>query len=982
MKSEKSRTIIPAVDLGGTKIAFAFMKTGKHRVAVKHYPPSEVVKTGGRTDAVKTLKRVAGLIKKRTREMEKKGWTVLNLVGIGAPGLYREDMSVDQKSVPNIPGLAEIRPAVFLETLLGKEWKVFIENDGAVQAVAAGHFFVHSPDFKSKWSHLLESTGGRLIYFGPGTGFGAGKVRIHPEDQVQLLPGSQAFFDIVIRDGKTAEHLIGGSGIGKIAQQQERKNLEKKAPVLLKFVPGYESRQNRTGIPQKDLLNGITAKVVAEACYSRDPEAEKLAREIFETAGRDLAGLMIQLYEGKGEKATLKWDKTDWLSVRGTRIFLAAGLLIKPVGKTLILPAARAALTKSGYGEKIHIVELDSLPRMKNVKEKIGIYGASLIVPEIEIQEKTWAKSLVSGNRLIHRFISDKVLGLYREKHRPILLAMDGYSGVEWKKNTARLKQKLEKDGIHLTAINASTLYKSPEQIELIVRPYLMEDKTFGRLYAGKLADFIDPEQVNRLKVQFETARNIPSSSPAAILCYGTGAACKELADFYDLIFYKDLTREEINKRSQKGLVVPLGAGGGNGSGKERPAYLAGKRFHYVDYPVLDGHRKALKKKIHFYIDDNLPGQPKLIERKMFDQMITSLSGGPFQLKAYHDEGVWGGQWLKKIRNLPKEMVNCAWAYELMAYHMSVRIPVGDTFIETPFSNLLDREADRIMGERIRKRFNGLWPIRVNYDDCWEGDDMAIQIHPDAHYIKKNFREPLHQDESYYIVAATPDAYVHLGLRENADIDAFHESVRKAETQGIAFDHRKYVNVIPAKEGDLFLIPAGTVHASGKGCVVLELSSTTDRYTFHFYDYLRPDLHGKLRDIHSAHAFNMLNKYPHRRALWVKKNLVQKPRLIRKGKGWAEYLIGTLHTYIPEIHRYIIETAAEDNTDGVFHVLSMVKGMGVTIAPRHASKKRFRLKFSETVILPACLGRYRIINQDDAPCTVLKTTVNPSWINR
>ena len=320
-------------------------------------------------------------------------------------------------------------------------------------------------------------------------------------------------------------------------------------------------------------------------------------------------------------------------------------------------------------------------------------------------------------------------------------------------------------------------------------------------------------------------------------------------------------------------------------------------------------------------------------------------------------------------------MVNCAWAYELMAYHMSVKIPVGDTFIEVPFANILDKEPDKVMGEHVNGQYKGVWPIRVNYDDCWHGGDMAIQIHPDAAYIKKQFNEPLHQDESYYILAATPDAYVHLGLKQGVNLSEFEKAVHKAEAQGVPFDHRKYVNVFPAKEGDLFLIPAGTVHASGKGCVVLELSATTDRYTFHFYDYLRPDLNGKLRDIHAKHAFNMVNKYPYRTTPWVKKHLIQKPRIIRKGKDWTEYLIGKKKGMVFEVHRFEFATTVPDNTKGFPHVLSMVKGDGVTVRPQEFPERQFHLNFSETVLLPAAMGKYTIINESDKPCKVLKTVV-------
>ena len=374
-------------------------------------------------------------------------------------------------------------------------------------------------------------------------------------------------------------------------------------------------------------------------------------------------------------------------------------------------------------------------------------------------------------------------------------------------------------------------------------------------------------------------------------------------------------------------------------------------------------------------MDGSLGGRPKLIDRTTLDEMIAHLVERPFQLKAFHDEGVWGGQWLKKVRKLPKEMVNCAWAYELMAYQMSVKVPVGGTFVEMPFPIVLDKQIDKILGPPLTRRFRGVWPIRVNYDDCWKGQDMAIQIHPDAAYIRKTFRESLHQDESYYIMEAEPDAYVHLGIKEGIDIGEFQRAVERAEKQGIPFDHRKYVNVFPARQGDLFLIPAGTVHASGKGCVVLELSSTTDRYTFHFYDYLRPDLNGELREIHAGHAFRMLRKYPGRTTSWVKKHLIQKPRCIRRGRGWAEFLLGRLDELVFEVHRLEFATRVEDDTNGVPHVLSLADGEQVLIQSQAFPERNFRLDFSETAVVPACLGRYSIQNQGSRPCKVLKTIV-------
>ncbi len=972
----KHRTVLPAVDLGGTKIAFALVDADEGRGIAREYPPAEVVKVKGRTDGRRTLHRVAELIRKGTREAERDGWTVLRLVGMAAPGLYGDDGTVDPRTVPNIPGLAGTRPARVLKGLLGKEWEIYINNDGVVQAVAAAHALARSRDYATQWSGILEESGGKAIYFGPGTGFGAGKVKVLGKNRVEPLAGSQAFFDLIVRDGETAESLIGGRGIGEMARGLEKRNLAHGKSVFLHFADAGKKRTGPSETSREDRLDRIEGKAVARAYLAGGPEAKEQAEQLLRRVGRDLATVILRLHRGRGRKKLLRWDREDWRSVRGTRLFLVAGLLTTPEGKEVILPETRRALEEAGYGSTIHIVEIERLAVLRKRKGKIGILGASLIVPEERVLAQKAERSLVVGTGSISRYISTRAKQVAAAKNRTLLIGMDGYVGIDWPKAVAPLRRRLEKDGFRVTPIDVSDVYKRPQDLERMLRPFLPPEKTFGRVFSGRLTDLLDPKRVDRLRVKLQKHGTERPKTPGVVLCFGSGSCCAPLRNLYDLLLYRDITREEITRRSSRGLLAPLGTGSGQDAGKGQPAYLAGKRYHYVDFPVLDKEKKSLLKKVDDYIDDNVPGRPKLIPRRILDEMIAQQTAGPFQLKAFHDEGVWGGQWLKKIRKLPREMVNCAWAYELMAYHMSLRLPVGKTFLEIPFSNVLDRVPDRIMGSRVRRAFKGLWPIRVNYDDSWQGGDMAIQIHPDSRYIRTRFREPLRQDESYYIMDAAPDAYVHLGLKEGADPEEFLDRVQRAEREGIPFDHRRFVNVFPARKGDLFLIPAGTVHASGKGCVVLELSSTTDRYTFHFYDYLRPDLNGKLRDIHAEHAFRMLRKYPHRATAWVKRNLIQKPRCIRRGKDWAEYVLGRRDDLVFEVRRFEFAHVVQDDTRDVPHVLSLAEGDAVFIRPLEGASGDFRLPFSETAIVPACTGKYEIRNAGKGRCRVLKTLVN------
>jgi len=315
-------------------------------------------------------------------------------------------------------------------------------------------------------------------------------------------------------------------------------------------------------------------------------------------------------------------------------------------------------------------------------------------------------------------------------------------------------------------------------------------------------------------------------------------------------------------------------------------------------------------------------------------------------------------------------MPNCGWSYEIIAPEMSLKIALGDNYLEVPLSMLLWQKSREIMGEEAAERFRDNFPIRVNYDESMQGGNMAIQVHPNTSYIKKHFNEQMRQDESYYIVATGPDSKVYLGLKEEANKDEFYKMVRRAETEGVPFDHDKYVNSIPSKTGDLFLIPAGTVHASGRNEVVLEISATTYRYTFHFYDYLRPDLDGRLRPIHSYHAFQVA-KFS-RRSHWVAKNLKQKPKLVKSGEGWAEYLLGKRKDLFFVVYRLEFVKKIEGETKDKFHILNLVEGDSVFVRAQYYPERKFKLDFSETVIIPACIGRYSIINLGDRPCKVLK----------
>jgi len=587
-------------------------------------------------------------------------------------------------------------------------------------------------------------------------------------------------------------------------------------------------------------------------------------------------------------------------------------------------------------------------------------------------------KSLVVGTNAICRFVNSLVEQTIASSGRgACILAIDGFLGVEWQELVSAIKVSLVKAEFDTETIDITSCYKSPSENEKIINPSLTGDPFFGRIFDGQLEDFLDITNIYALKGKLKSYKSnkAPStaSSPQAVICYGCGAANSFLKELFDFVLYVDITREEFVKRIQKnefGFLKPseISEGISQAADIGLPVYLF-KLSTYVYYPVLERYKNNLLPYIDFYLDGNVSEEPKLVPRETFDEILSTLAQYPIRLKPLYIPSPWGGQWIKKIRKLPRSMVNCAWSFEAIAPEMSLKIAVGNTILEIPFLTLLSKEPTKLMGHSAAERFQNFFPIRVHYDDGIEGGNMAIQVHPPTSYVKKCFNEQVGQDESYYVVFTGPGSKVLLGLTEETDEEEFHEAVLESEIQGVPLDYNKYVNSIPSKVGDLFLIPAGTVHASGCNEVVLEIGNSYG-YTFHIYDYLRPDLHGRLRPIHSSHAFRVIEF--RRTAHWVNQHLKQRPRLVRSGKDWAEYLLGKLEEIFYVVYRLEFATKIDDDTKGKFHVVTLVEGDSVLVQSKEHPERKYGLNFSETVIVPACLGKYSILNLGRDLCKVIK----------
>lgn len=171
---------------------------------------------------------------------------------------------------------------------------------------------------------------------------------------------------------------------------------------------------------------------------------------------------------------------------------------------------------------------------------------------------------------------------------------------------------------------------------------------------------------------------------------------------------------------------------------------------------------------------------------------------------------------------------------------------------------------------------------------------------------------------------------------------------------------------------DEWIVPAGSNQ------VVLEIGSLTiGSYTYKLYDYLRADLDGKPRPIHTWHGERTLAY--ERTTSWVRSNIVQQPRTVREGDGWAEKIVGEHDLLYFSLRRLEFEKRIEDDTCGKFHVLTLVDGERIRIRSVAQPERYFDAEYMDMVVVPADMGRYVIENLRTEPISVHKTMLKDGF---
>lgn len=601
-----------------------------------------------------------------------------------------------------------------------------------------------------------------------------------------------------------------------------------------------------------------------------------------------------------------------------------------------------------------------------------------------ELSQKTIDSIVGGGNQKVAKaFITAIAPKVEKEG---AIVAFDGYTSTKWDLLVSLLARECDVFGFKIEFVDSyKRTFKSGEEIDGIVDPLLIWDKKidptllYGKVYHGGYIGLMDPAKVEAYKKEIPALK----APGTLVVVYGYGSLIQEFRPLYDVKCWLDITPMNAMLRIRAGEYANLG--------KKHAGIINRtiRRCYYCDFENAVQLRKELfaTGELDWYFLDNDRNNLQMMPFSTFADVCAQLVKYPFRAKPCYLEGVWGGSYMKEKRHLPEKMRNAAWVFDFIPMEVSVLVKAGEELLDINYCSFVHKEGVALMSEKCVKKYQGYFPIRFNWDDSYHSTgNMSIQCHSGGEFNVKNYNEFGRQDESYYVVVTGQDAKTFIGFRDDADIPAFFREIEAADTEHKPCDYLKYVSYEESKPGLQVMLPAGTIHSSGRNQVILEIGSLTiGSYTYKMYDYLRLDFDGKQRPIHTH--LGELNVRQDRRHSVIHdpdspEYIVQQPRLDKEGEGWKEFILGENPQMYISLRRLEFEKTCEQDTKGEkFHVLTLVDGDHVRIRSVEHPERYFDLDFMEIACVPASMGKYVIENLGKEPISVHKTCLRDGYEN-
>ncbi len=300
----------------------------------------------------------------------------------------------------------------------------------------------------------------------------------------------------------------------------------------------------------------------------------------------------------------------------------------------------------------------------------------------------------------------------------------------------------------------------------------------------------------------------------------------------------------------------------------------------------------------------------------------------PLFLKPVFQEKIWGGSRLRTVFgfDIPNDKIGEDWA--ISAHPHGVSVVENGPFKGWKLDDLW-KEHKELFGHPTEPVF----PLLIKILDA--EDDLSVQVHPDDVYGMAHEGE-LGKTECWYIIDAEPGAEIIYG----------HHAKTREELAEMIQDSRwdDLLKKVPVKKGDFFYVPSGTIHAIGKGIMILETQQSSDT-TYRVYDYDRKDDQGNTRELHIQQSVDVTTVPAKAPELQIKE--------IRQGNS---LIVTYVETEFFNVYEWDIKGITSFKKQAPYTLMTVIDGAGELVI----GNQTYSLEKGTSAILPSDITEWKV----------------------
>jgi mannose-6-phosphate isomerase len=220
----------------------------------------------------------------------------------------------------------------------------------------------------------------------------------------------------------------------------------------------------------------------------------------------------------------------------------------------------------------------------------------------------------------------------------------------------------------------------------------------------------------------------------------------------------------------------------------------------------------------------------------------------PLKFSPILKDKIWGGTKLKNLFDKAAETDKLGESWELSGYEGDESVVTNGALAGNNLTELIEIYMGELVGDAIYDEYGLSFPLLFKLIDA--NENLSIQVHP-GDEVAAERHNSYGKTEMWYVVDADPGAELIIGFTKDCTKDEYLDALGQDQVEDL-------LQKVPVKKGDVFFIPAGLVHAIGKGVVVAEIQQSSD-ITYRIYDYKRTDDQGNERELHTEQAVDVIN---------------------------------------------------------------------------------------------------------------------------